>query len=353
MPLVSPRNSRYIIVIVTFLVLTFFYFHQHDLPSPETFSPPLSGTGRPSHSDLPGRIANSERKYQKVLEQRQGLIRKHGPSPSQVVMFPPDQDPWPAYTAWDFFPPAFQCPHEVERIGALGDGGKWICGLSRLEHKSDCIIYAFGVDWDSSWEAEVLSRTQHCQIWGYDATHSKFGSTIMSSLSRRTHFSKYQLGPKDSHGPDDDPKVYTLETLMKLNGHTHIDILKVDIEGWEFDTLRAMLSPYLESGAPLPFGQLQIEVHAWKQRFHDFLSWWELIEGVGLRPFMSEPNLVYVNYNRQSGAELADYSFINIKGDNVFISDSRLSPSSSRQSQHEHEADEMEFDADVRREVPQ
>lgn len=136
MPLVSPRNSRYLVVIVIFLVLTFFYFHQHDLPPSESFSPPLSG--RPSHSDLPGRIANSERKYQKVLEQRQGLIRKHGPSPSQVVMyvlsslflmphmslmratrFPPDQDPWPAYTACESLPLSFPTLHFVDRTCGL------------------------------------------------------------------------------------------------------------------------------------------------------------------------------------------------------------------------------------------
>lgn len=32
----------------------------------------------------------------------------------------------------------------MERIGSLGDGGKWTCGLSRLQHKPDCLIYTFG-----------------------------------------------------------------------------------------------------------------------------------------------------------------------------------------------------------------
>ena len=44
----------------------------------------------------------------------------------------------------DFFTPAFNCPHEVERHGALGDGGKWVCGLSRLAKKPDCVVYSFG-----------------------------------------------------------------------------------------------------------------------------------------------------------------------------------------------------------------
>ena len=38
----------------------------------------------------------------------------------------------------------------------------------------------------------------------------------------------------------------------------------------------------------LPFGQLQIELHVWNQRFQDFLEWWELLEVSGLRPFHNE-----------------------------------------------------------------
>src|ERR1700748_3242391 len=45
----------------------------------------------------------------------------------------------------DFFPAAFNCPHEVERLGALGDGGKWTCGISRLAAKRDCVVYSVGM----------------------------------------------------------------------------------------------------------------------------------------------------------------------------------------------------------------
>ena len=30
----------------------------------------------------------------------------------------------------------------VERIGELGDGGKWVCGVSRLQEVEDCIFYS-------------------------------------------------------------------------------------------------------------------------------------------------------------------------------------------------------------------
>ena len=166
------------------------------------------------------------------------------------------------------------------------------------------------MDWESAWESAVLDNTAHCVIWGYDHETKSFGhqiSYVGFSKKHRTHFTSHvQLGPADKHGPNDEPKLYTLSTLMRMNGHTHIDILKIDLEGYEFDALKEILAPYAASGAPLPFGQLQVELHMWNKKFADFYAWWSLLEQAGLRPVMMEPNLVYVNYNRQSGAELAE-----------------------------------------------
>lgn len=50
----------------------------------------------------------------------------------------------------DFFIPAFQCPHRVERIGTLGDGGKWVCGVDRVAKQDKCVIYSFGLSFSSS-----------------------------------------------------------------------------------------------------------------------------------------------------------------------------------------------------------
>jgi Methyltransferase domain len=33
---------------------------------------------------------------------------------------------------------------EVVRLGALGDGRKWVCGHSRVAKKPDCVVYSFG-----------------------------------------------------------------------------------------------------------------------------------------------------------------------------------------------------------------
>ncbi|KAJ8079363.1 hypothetical protein PM082_021867 [Marasmius tenuissimus] len=300
--------------VLTFVVLAAFFY----LFSPFDSKP--AGVRIPYDPTLRSRLAQSDAIYDRVLEDRKGLIKKFGPTPADIAMFPPDKEPWPAYTFWDFFPAAYNCPHDIQRLGALGDGGKWVCGITRVETKPDCVVYSFGINLESSFEAEILRNTHHCQIWGYDFSVKSFGPEIPWRQKHRTHFFPYKLGGEDQSAVGDEPPMFTLGTLMKKNGHTHIDILKVDIEGWEFGLLETLINPYMDAGKPLPFGQLQLEIHAWDKSFEYYLKWWEMLEDAGLRPFWTEPNLVYNNYNRAK-ADLAEYSFLNVKGDNIFIRD--------------------------------
>ena len=89
---------------------------------------------------------------------------------------------------------------------------------------------------------------------------------------------------------DEDYKTYTLARLMEINQHKHIDILKIDIEGYEFETLKSLIQPYLEIKRPLPFAQMQLELHLWdmNDRFGEFKEFWEMLEEAGLRPFWTE-----------------------------------------------------------------
>jgi hypothetical protein len=109
-------------------------------------------------------------------------------------------------TTGDFFIASFQCPHHVERLGALGDGGKWVCGVERLAKQKKCVVYSFGLfllymlsdEWadgrriivlilvvrhvcsgingESSFEATLLERAPGCEVWGYDFTVKSVGS---------------------------------------------------------------------------------------------------------------------------------------------------------------------------------
>ncbi|KAH8988076.1 hypothetical protein EDB92DRAFT_1948242 [Lactarius akahatsu] len=145
--------------------------------------------------------------------------------------------------------------------------------------------------------------------------------------------------------------------LHENPGHAFIDLLKIDIEGAEFDTLTAFLaahkplSPFSSttlligqlprSGRPFwpkailayvnynPGGkpnlaewlQLKIRAREGHENFEYFARWWAALEAAGLRPFWTEPNLVYINLVRGVRPEPAEYSFINIRGNHALVNE--------------------------------
>merc|ERR1712098_732107 len=121
----------------------------------------------------------------------------------------------------------------------MGDGGKWVCGMSRYEKNSrPCILYSFGVQNESSFEQEMLQRT-NCEIWGYDYSVRSFGPAITNEHAHRTHFLKAGIAGKTDKAKT--PPFYSIQDLMQMNGHNYIDILKIDVEFAEF---AAMTPPY-------------------------------------------------------------------------------------------------------------
>ncbi|CAL8079631.1 unnamed protein product [Orchesella dallaii] len=212
---------------------------------------------------------------------------------------------------WNLFAPTFDCPYMRQRIGSIGDGGKWVCGFELLEEtktsQASCIVYSFGVNTESSFEAEILQKT-NCDVFAYDMTVSKMGQQVAGVKSKLT-FTKVGLGAKNT----DDLK--TLATLMEENGHTWIDILKIDIEGNEFEALEGLFNSY----DILPFGQLQLEIHLQKFKFPKFYPWWEQLESKGLRPFSSEINLNPCVNTKRDPPELMEYSFINVRTNHMLV----------------------------------
>ena len=111
----------------------------------------------------------------------------------------------------DFFIPAFQCPHRVQRVGTLGDGGKWVCGLDRVVKQDKCVIYSFGmshlplrhpllfaprcrldllfftgINGESSFESTLLKRGPNCEAWGYDYSVNSVRVLLALNPTNRT-----------------------------------------------------------------------------------------------------------------------------------------------------------------------
>jgi hypothetical protein len=78
-----------------------------------------------SPQDLEGAVQRSERLWQRNVEKRNDFVARKG-GYNSIKMFTPagSKKNFQPYALWDIFVPAFPCPHEIERIGKMGDGGK-------------------------------------------------------------------------------------------------------------------------------------------------------------------------------------------------------------------------------------
>lgn len=177
----------------------------------------------------------------------------------------------------------------MERVGSFGDGGKWICGMSQYAafEERPLVVYSFGVDEDSSFEAELVDRTS-AYVYAFDYTVDDMGPEITNGSKTNVKFSKIGLGGSDQ--TVDGNRFMTLPSIMSELGHDYVDILKMDVEGAEFDALDVLMETY--NGSSLPFGQLMIEFHLWAapQNIRDLVAWWERLENFGLRPVAQESN---------------------------------------------------------------
>ncbi|KAF9168006.1 hypothetical protein DFQ26_001986 [Actinomortierella ambigua] len=248
-------------------------------------------------------LERAETYYQRILRQRQQWLTENKFGTSAF-------DPWFVLMYWWwYFPASYVCPHDIQRVGPLSDGGKWLCGMSLYEEKprAKCIIYSFGVNHETRFEGEMLDRTD-CEIWAYDASVSRMGPE--TDGRPKVHFEPVFVGSEDKIGADG--KVWkTLKTIMKENGHDWIDILKIDIEGSEYATLGKMMDDFPDV---LPFSQLQLELHVHESHisFPDFLTWWQRLEGKGIRPWWTEINLNPTYSGQRAWA--SEYCFINTRG---------------------------------------
>ncbi|CAL3968010.1 hypothetical protein PZA11_006943 [Diplocarpon coronariae] len=281
------------------------------------------------------RMARSESAWRSSVSLRHQMATAH-PSNPRIPLFPAqkleDFGKTP-YTLWDFFPATWTCPHDIQRVGRLGDGGKWVCGMSLYENKPHAavsntklpsrpatIIYSFGINDESTFEAEMLSRIPSAQIYAYDYSVERIGSQIPASHSARVHFQKLGLGGFDQ--PKKNPQFFTLATLMEQNKHKYIDILKIDVEGAEYQALDAFMDECDTTGI-MPVGQIMIELHLMDDQhvnFDRFTKWWERLEGFGMRPVWLEVNLLAVTLNdRKVDPRCVEYVWVNSKDENSIL----------------------------------
>eukprot|EP01041_Mallomonas_annulata_P002409 gene2409-4678_t len=129
------------------------------------------------------------------------------------------------------------------------DGWKFTCGLRRIP--APCVVYSLGSCGNMAFEKGLLAANPACTIHVFDKDSYGIDEWFPNPTDRKkVHFHRVFIGNQPKL--QNDPPVQTIAHIMKKHEHTHIDILKMDIEGAEWDILVS----------PLPsIGQLLVELH--------------------------------------------------------------------------------------------
>lgn len=165
--------------------------------------------------------------------------------------------------SWFQWEPTYACPVN-ELIGTYGDGVKWMCGIRDLAQP--CVVYSAGSGFSAQFERSVLAQTP-CEVHVFDPTGR--APDLPDLNTSRFHFHSIGISASDkltglANVKGSNTKnlfqVLTIGSIMRKLGHSFVDVLKMDIEGHEAQAV-AGLQPQ-HAGAPLPFGQLLLEVHS-------------------------------------------------------------------------------------------
>jgi hypothetical protein len=101
---------------------------------------------------------------------------------------------------------------------------KMICNVERL--MPPCVVYSLGSYDEISFEVGLFDRGVGCDVHVFDSS-----KVPPIESQRRYNFTSHLV--KISNVDDSNGNVKTVATIMKELGHTFIDVLKIDIEGFE------------------------------------------------------------------------------------------------------------------------
>ena len=167
----------------------------------------------------------------------------------------------------------------------MRDGHKFGCGLHRIA--STPIVYSLGSNRQQDFEEGIRDIRPDSQIFIYEL----FTKNLPDVKLPNTSYNAIGLGyPKNG-----DPGFKSLAQMMKDNQHSYIDLLKMDIEGYEWEFIQ------MESEVLPRIGQILFEVHLSREH-PSVLPIVEVFEKAGHRMYHREINKLTKNH--------CEYSFI-------------------------------------------
>ncbi len=169
---------------------------------------------------------------------------------------------------------------KVESISIGTEYGSFTICPEKLN--KDSFIYSFGIGEDISFDIGLIELFG-CWVYAFGPTPKSIGWLKKQTLPEEFQWFEYGLANCDGNLQFDEPSnpnwvsytatrkdtdrlkiwlpVRKLSTIMNTFGHTHIDILKMDIEGCEYDVIEDILR------SDINIGQILVEFH---HRFSEY-----------------------------------------------------------------------------------
>lgn len=142
--------------------------------------------------------------------------------------------------------------------------------------RNTSVVYSFGIGTDISFDTDII-KEYACTVHGFDPTPKSIewmGNNLVDGLQfypygiyvqngsypmhlplHKEHVSGSVLRTKNVGLETVDVSMKTLTTIVNELGHTRIDLLKMDIEGAEYEVLADIVR------SPIPIGQIAVEFH--------------------------------------------------------------------------------------------
>jgi FkbM family methyltransferase len=154
-------------------------------------------------------------------------------------------------------------------------GGFYVCPELLNEN---AIVYSFGIGEDISFDNAIIEK-HSCKVFGFDPTPKSINWIINQKkrlnfeffdfgLDSKSGFVEFYLPNNDEHVSGSILKQKNVSELKKVSvemksfvditkklGHNHIDVLKMDIEGSEYEVMDSILD------SKLSINQILVEFH--------------------------------------------------------------------------------------------
>ena len=180
-----------------------------------------------------------------------------------VKSVPPLYRQYNRLRGWRIHDAEMQIP--TMKIGGSGgthNYGAWVIPCDLLDQGS--IVYSIGIGEDVSFDRQII-ETFGCDIFAYDPTPEAVKFVERQNIDPKFKFHQVGLSDRDGvvqfvepSGPDVsfamlDPDLRTggsvfvfpvkrLSAMMSDKDHSHIDLLKMDIEGFEYGVIEDIVS---------------------------------------------------------------------------------------------------------------